>query len=98
MNSLLLAFLTGLLVTSTAAFGGEDSRCRSGLPAQMFIDCAVAEGAAHCSENGPGNVGAGFYNVTDNLQPWMELQMRRDVARDLSDSTGSDVAQQLDGH
>ena len=96
MNSLLLAFLTGLLVTSTAAFGGEDSRCRSGLPAQMFIDCAVAEGAAHCSENGPGNVGAGFYNVTDNLQPWMELQMRRDVARENTEPIRDDIAQQLD--
>ncbi len=98
MNSLLLVFFTVLLAASTSAFGGEDTRCPSGLPAQMFIDCTIAEGAAQCTQNGPGNVGAELYSVSDTLQAWIDLKMQRDVAHETAEPVSNDIAQQLDGH
>ncbi len=97
MNTPVLLAFTALTMASTPVFGSTDSACPSGLPSELFIDCVAAVGMATSDENDPGAYfGKEPYNVTEQLQAWVDRQMQRDIARESTEPAGSDVAQQLD--
>ena len=98
MNTPALLFFTALTTAPIPAFGSDDSNCPSGLPAELFIECNIADGSASSLENGPAHIGAESYNVTEQLQAWIERKMQRDVARENTEPTGTDIARQLDEH
>ncbi|MBI3775658.1 MAG: hypothetical protein HY273_08925 [Gammaproteobacteria bacterium] len=98
MNTQIVLAVTVLTTTPAAAFGGSESICPSGLPAELFINCITASSAASSEENGPDHFGTEFYNVTEELQAWVDSQMRREIARENSEPAGADVARQLDEH
>ncbi len=98
-STLIVLAFTTLTAVSIAPFDSNDTACPSGLPAQLFLDCVVADSSARSVENGPAHIGAAeYYNVSEQLQAWADTQMRRDAARELTLSTDSDIAQQVDLH
>lgn len=98
MNTQIIVAFTVLTTAPAVAFGGSESTCPSGLPAELFINCVTASSAASGDENGPANFGTESYNVTEQLQAWVDSQMRREIARESSETAGADVAGQFDEH
>jgi len=98
MNTPVFLVFTAFTAATAPAYGSSDPACPSGLPAELMVDCIVAQGAADSAENSTAYFGTETYNVSVQLQAWVDRQMQRDIARESSEPTDSDVAQQLDKH
>lgn len=90
------AFLLFIVLTTLTAPVLGNINCPDGLPQALLLDCRAAERAGQSDESGPDYFGYDHYNVTENLQAWVDRQMQLDVARERTEPTGSDIAGHLE--
>ena len=98
MNTLAF-FLFVLVVIFIPARNSLASGCPSELPFEVYLDCAVAEGAAESDKSEPPPFASEEFNLSERLQAWVDSQMQRDIARDDEASPESnEVAEREDEH
>jgi hypothetical protein len=91
----LLLFATLSMAASPAP--GDTTHCPLDLPYELYRDCRTAELAANTDESGPTHFGESVYDLSANLQAWVDRQMRAEFEREGEAAPeGSDVARQTD--
>jgi hypothetical protein len=96
MNKSALLLFAVPLTASGPAFA-ESSNCPLDLPFELYRDCRTAEFAAESDENGLAYFGETPYDMTANLQAWVDRQMKAEFDRESDVAPeGSDVARQAD--
>ena len=96
MKTSIVLIFTVFTAASVSVHGSVN--CPSGLPAELLLECNIAESSAQVAENGAGMFGSDSYNLSEKLQAWVDRQMQRDAERENTEPTGRDVAQQVDEH